>query len=129
MNQPLIAKQENHHPGEISGWVYADQAFPLEKSFFGIESDHVIISSIKTTQDSYYPNPLILRVVETEGRDEDVTVKLPYNATSVIECNHLEQKIGPRSEIKVDGNQFSFKIGHDQIRTFKVLFSYTTPIE
>jgi alpha-mannosidase len=121
-NQPLIAKQENHHPGEISGWKFSEQSFPLEKSFFSIKSDHVIISSLKINQDAYNPNPIILRIVETEGRDEDVKVKLPYDAVSVMECNHLEQRIEPRSEIKIEGNQFSFKMGHDQIRTFMVQF-------
>ena len=33
-NQPLIALQENQHPGEISGWRLSEQSFPLEKSFF-----------------------------------------------------------------------------------------------
>ncbi len=122
LNQPLIAKQENQHPGEISGWKYSDQSFPLEKSFFSITSDHVIISSLKTKQDAYDPNPVILRIVETEGRDEEVTVQLPYNAVSVTECNHLEQEIPSRSEINKMENQFSFKMGHDQIRTFMIQF-------
>jgi alpha-mannosidase len=122
LNQPLVAKQENHHRGEIAAWVMGKLSFPLEKSFFNIESDHVIISSIKTKQDAYNPNPIILRIVETEGRDEDVTVNLPYEARSVTECNHIEEAIEPRSEIKEEGKTFSFQIGHDQIRTFMVQF-------
>ncbi|MBT3384665.1 MAG: alpha-mannosidase [Prolixibacteraceae bacterium] len=121
-NQPLIAKQETQHSGEISGWKFSDQSFPLEKSFFSINSDHVIVSSLKTKQDAYDPNPLILRIVETEGRDEDVTVHLPYPAVSVTECNHLEQAIELQREIKVEEKQFSFKMGHDQIRTFMIQF-------
>jgi len=122
LNQPLIAKQENHHPGEISGWKYSDQSFPWEKSFFSIDSDHVIISSLKTKQDAYDPNPIILRIVETEGRNENVTVNLPYEAFSVIECNHLEQPVEERSKITTKGNRFSFEMGHDQIRTFMIRF-------
>ncbi|MCG6186019.1 alpha-mannosidase [Maribellus maritimus] len=121
-NQPLIAKQENQHPGEISGWTYSNLSFPLEKSFFGINSDHVIISSLKTKQDAYETNPIILRIIETEGSDENVTVRLPYEAKSVNECNHLEEPIEQRSEIKTDSTQFHFTIGHDQIRTFMIYF-------
>jgi alpha-mannosidase len=121
-NQPLIAKQENQHPGEILGWTYSNLSFPMEKSFFGINSDHVIISSLKTKQDAYDPNPVILRIIETEGRDENVTVQLPYEAKSVIECNHLEEPIKARSEIKTDETRFHFTIGHDQIRTFMIYF-------
>lgn len=122
LNQPLIAKQENHHSGNIAAWKYREQSFPLDKSFFSIESDHVIISSLKVKQDAYDPNPIILRIVETEGRDDEVSVNLPYNAVSVIECNHIEQEIEPRSDIKIGENQFKFKIGHDQIRTFMIEF-------
>lgn len=121
-NQPLLAKQENHHPGEISGWKFSQESFPLNKSFFRIESDHVIISSLKTKQDAYDPNPIILRIIETEGRDADAIVHLPYQAKSVVECNHLEQTINSNNEIKVEEKQFSFKMGHDQIRTFMVQF-------
>lgn len=121
-NQPLIAKQENHHPGEISGWRYSKESFPLKKSFFSIDSDHVIISSLKTKQDAYDPNPIILRIVETEGRDAEAIVHLPYPAKSVMECNHLEQPVKSKSELKVEDDRFSFKMGHDQIRTFMVHF-------
>jgi alpha-mannosidase len=121
-NQPLIAKQEDKHPGEIAGWAFSKESFPLVKSFFSVNSDHVIISSLKVKQDAYDPNPVILRIAETEGRDEDVVVRLPYNAVKVTECNHLEQKIEPRSEMNVGDKQFSFHMGHDQIRTFMVQF-------
>lgn len=121
-NQPLMARQENHHPGEISGWTFSDQSFPLEKSFFGINSDHVIISALKTQQDAYNPNPIILRIVETEGRGEKVTVNLPYEPASVTECNHIEKPIKPKSEITLGDKNFSFEIGNDQIRTFMVRF-------
>ena len=121
-NQPLMAKQENQHPGEISGWTYSNLSFPLEKSFYGINSDHVIISSLKTKQDAYDPNPVILRIIETEGRNENVSVQLPYEAISVTECNHLEEPIESRSKIQVMGKEFNFTMGHDQIRTFMVHF-------
>ncbi|MDD7885447.1 glycoside hydrolase family 38 C-terminal domain-containing protein [Flavivirga sp. 57AJ16] len=123
-NQTLIANRENHHPGQISGWFYNENSYPLEKSFFGIDSDHVIISSLKTRQDAYHPDDIILRIVETEGREEDVTVQLPYNVSSVIECNHLEQPIEPRSTIEAEGKEIRFKIGRDQIRTFMINFNY-----
>jgi alpha-mannosidase len=94
----------------------------MEKSFFSNDSDHVIISSLKTKQDAYDPNPLILRIIETEGRDENVIVKLPYEPVSVTECNHLEKPIEPRSKITIGEKQFGFEMGNDQIRTFMIQF-------
>lgn len=121
-NQPLLAKQENQHPGPISGWGTADLSLPREKAFYRIDSDHVIISSLKTKQDAYNLDVMILRIVETEGRDDEVTVHLPYQASRVTECNHLEEPIESRSQIVPGENRFSFKIGHDQIRTFEIRF-------
>lgn len=122
LNQPLVAKQEYQHRGEIKAWALGELSLPLEHSFFNIESDHVIISSLKNKQDAYDVNLIILRIVETEGRSEEVTVNLPYDAKSVIECNHIEEPIDSRSEIKHEGNLFKFKMGHDQIRTFMIEF-------
>jgi alpha-mannosidase len=121
-NQPLIARQENRHRGSISGWRFSDLDLPAEKSFFSIESDHVIITSLKVRQDSYNPYDVVLRILETEGRNAEVTVRLPHEPRDVVECDHLERSIKAKSAVAVDGNSFTFKIGHDQIRTFMVRF-------
>jgi alpha-mannosidase len=121
-NQPLIAKQENRHRGKISAWKYSEQSFPAEKSFYSIDSDHVIISSLKVKQDAYNPYEIILRIVETEGKDEEVTVKLPHKPREVVECDHLERPIEARTVLALEEDQFMFKIQHDQIRTFLIRF-------
>lgn len=121
-NQPLIAKQENRHRGEISAWKYSEQSFPAEKSFYSIDSDHVIISSLKVKQDAYDPYEIVLRIVETEGMDEEVVVKLPHEPRSVVECDHLERPIEARSDLSTEEDKFMFRMGHDQIRTFLVRF-------
>jgi alpha-mannosidase len=80
------------------------------------------LSALKIKQDAYDPNPIILRLVETEGRTENITVNLPYEPVSVSECNHLEQEIEARSKITIAEKSFSFEMGNDQIRTFKIQF-------
>ena len=121
-NQPLIAKQENRHRGNINGWKYSEQSFPAEKSFFSLDSDHVIISSLKVKQDAFNPYDIVLRIVETEGKDEEVIVKLPHKPREVLECDHLERPIEAKSALALEEDQFIFKIQHDQIRTFLVRF-------
>ena len=118
LNQPLIAKQENRHRGPISAWKYSEESFPSEKSFYSIDSDHVIISSLKVKQDAYDPYEIILRIVETEGTDEEVIVKLK----EVLECDHLERPIEARTALSLEDDQFMFRMQHDQIRTFLVRF-------
>jgi len=121
-NQPLIAKQENRHRGNLSAWKYSEQSFPPEKSFYSIDSDHVIISSLKVKQDAYDPYAIVLRIVETEGKDEEVVVKLPHEPREVVECDHLERPIEARTALALEEDQFMFKIQHDQIRTFLIRF-------
>ena len=121
-NQPLIARQENRHRGDISGWRFSALSFPAEKSFFRIESDHVIISCLKVKQDAYDPYDLVLRIVETEGRDEEAILHLPHEPMEVIECDHLERPIKTINTLAVNGDRLTFRIGHDQIRTFLVRF-------
>jgi len=121
-NQPLIAKQENRHRGNLSAWKYAEQSFPAEKSFYSIDSDHVIISSLKVKQDTFNPYDIVIRIVETEGKDEEVMVKLPHEPREVVECDHLERPIEARTALSVEDDQFMFKIQHDQIRTFLVRY-------
>jgi len=121
-NQPLIAKQENRHRGEIGAWKYSAQSFPAEKSFYSIDSDHVIISSLKVMQDAYDPYSIILRIIETEGKDKEVMVKLPHKPREVVECDHLERPIEARTDLSVEDDQFMFRMQHDQIRTFLVRY-------
>ena len=121
-NQPLIAKQENRHRGELGAWKYSEQSFPAEKSFYSIDSDHVIISSLKVMQDAYDPYSIILRIIETEGKDEEVVVKLPHKPREVVECDHLERPIETSTTLTVEDDQFGFRMGHDQIRTFLVRY-------
>ena len=125
LNQPMIAVQENKHIGNLPNWgnVHVSEfSLPSRYSFFGIESDHVIISAVKVQQGDWSPADVILRVYETEGRDDDVIVHLPADAKKIVETNHVEQPIAAKSEIEKGKKQFRFKIGHNQIRTFLITF-------
>jgi alpha-mannosidase len=121
-NQTLKSMQELHHIGKTNAWYTGNTTLPREHSFFGVDNDHVILSSIKVKRDEYNPAKVILRVFETEGKSGNVKVNLPTEPKNITECNHLEEPISPKSKINKDEDGFSFKIGHNQIRTFLVEF-------
>ena len=125
LNQPPIAFQENHHTGELPNWGKMkknDFSLPAEHSFFSTNTDHVVLSAVKVQQGDWSPDNVVLRLWETKGRDGSVTVTLPANAKKVVEANHIEQVLKSQPIITMLDNTFSFKIGHDQVRTFLVTF-------
>lgn len=125
LNQPLMAMQENHHIGTLPAWgrlKLADTSLPESHSFFGVESDHVIISAIKVQQGDWSPANVVLRLYETEGRDDTATVTLPARPRRIVEADHLERPLEKQPEIVTDSNSFTVSIGHNQLRTFLISF-------
>ena len=119
-NRPLMAMQENKHIATTSGWT-TEVALGSEESFYGIEdNDHVIISVIKILQENWAPEHVVLRIVETEGRDGHVSVRLPASLLDVVESDHIENPLPKQPELTRTDKGFSFNIGHNQIRTFIV---------
>ena len=119
-NRPLIAMQEYKHIATTSGWT-TEVALGAEESFYSLDdNDHVLISAIKVLQENWAPESVVLRIVETEGRDGHVTVNLPVSLLSVVESDHIENPLPVQPEIRRVDKGFSFDIGHNQIRTFVV---------
>ena len=121
-NRPPIAKQEYKHVARTSGWS-TEIALGNEESFYSTGNDHVIISAIKVLQENWAPEHVVLRIFETEGRDDQVTVRLPSKLIHVVESDHIENPLPNQPEIMQTDNSFSFAIGHHQIRTFIIRLS------
>ncbi len=123
LNQPMIPMQEPMHDGALPNWARKnDWSLPAEHSFFGCNSDHVVVSALKVQQGDWSPHNVILRLFETEGRDDRVTVTLPAPARSVVETNHIEEVLSDQPEIRISKNRFTVDIGHHQVRTFMIEF-------
>ena len=119
-NRPPTSMQEYKHTASVSGWS-SEIALGAEESFYSIaDNDHVIISAVKVLQENWAPEHIVLRIAETEGRDDVVTVRLPAKPVAVIESNHIENPLPEQPEIISAEDGFSFAIGHNQIRTFIV---------
>ena len=119
-NRPLTTMQEYKHVAMVSGWS-TDIALGNEESFYSIaDNDHVIISAVKVLQENWAPQHVVLRIFETEGRNAQVTVKIPAKSNSIVEADHIENPLPVQPEIARTDDSFSFAIGHNQIRTFIV---------
>jgi alpha-mannosidase len=116
-NRPLIALQESKHVSEVSGWT-RNISLPLQHSFYGTDQKNVIISAIKVLQGDWSPASIVIRVFETYGKECQVSVKLPFKPSTIVEANHIEIPLALQPKIELRDGGFSFKIGKDQIRTF-----------
>ncbi|MBN2090799.1 alpha-mannosidase [candidate division KSB1 bacterium] len=125
INHPLVAIQENHHVGNLPDWGSGrinEFSLPSEKSFFKIESDHVLLTAIKVKQGDWSPANIVLRLFETEGRAETVWVHLPAEPREVIETNHIEAPIHSSEKILVEKDRFQVQMTRNKLRSFWIKF-------
>ncbi|MGH9584596.1 MAG: glycoside hydrolase family 38 C-terminal domain-containing protein [Bryobacteraceae bacterium] len=111
-NYKLKAIQVEKHTG----------ALPAEHSFFSVEPDNIILSTVKKAEDS---NALILRFYEWAGKDTQVKIHLPPGATSAIPTNLMEIPEG--SPIPIENDSVTVEAKPYSIDTIKVAFSGRGP--
>ena len=116
-NRPLIALQESKHVSEVSGWTRSI-SLPIQHFFYSTDQKNVIISAIKVLQGDWSPASIVIRLFETNGKECQVSVKLPFKPSTIVEANHIEIPLALQPKIERRDGGFSFRIGKDQIRTF-----------
>ena len=114
-NSPLLAKQEPQHASPQEQWAGKEGGLPESFSFIKTDSDHVVLYALKQME-GFYDTDAIARFVETEGRDGDVTVKLPRRVRAT-ETNLLEDvNVGPVGE----GETLRFHMKPWEIKTLRL---------
>ena len=61
---------------------------------------------------------VVIRLVEMEGKDKEVTLTVPYGVKGVIRTNLIEEE---QENLNLSGTSVRLKIGHHAIETFKLL--------
>ena len=114
-NSPLLAKQELVHASPQEQWATKKGGLPDSYSFIKTESDHVALYAMKQME-GFYDTDAIVRFVELEGREGDVTLELP-RSFKVEETNLLEDGIvGPVGE----GSSIHFHMKPWEIKTLRL---------
>lgn len=91
-------------------------ALPPVYSFVSVDSEHVVLDTVKKHEDSA---ALILRLYESHGQRGDCTLTFAQKPTKVTECDGMEENDTP---VKFTGNAFTIYVTPYQVRTFKVTF-------
>ncbi len=105
LNQPLVAFVAPKHTGALGRRV----------AFASPSTDKIAIKAVKKAEDT---DELIVRVYEWAGEDQqDVRLSFPASVVSAREVNGIEEGVG---DVRTEGNDIVFTIGHYQPKTFAV---------
>ncbi len=104
-NYKLTAMQVEAHTG----------AMPQEHSFVSVMPENVVLTAIKKAEDS---NALIFHMYEWAGKEGNVTVKIPVEATGATETNLMEKPEG--SPLNLNGNHVTIPIHPYEILAVRV---------
>lgn len=85
------------------------------ESFTSIDSDNVIIETIKKSEDN---SGIIVRAYENKNRRNVSTIKWNCTFVKAIECDLMENELEIIAE---NSNSFTFNIKPFEIKTFKIL--------
>ena len=97
--------------------VKAHATRPEEASFITIDSKNVALSGMKQAEEG---KELIVRLVETEGRETAVNVKLPVTISSVRRLNIIELPLDNVALPQVYGQSVQVKIRANEIVTLGI---------
>lgn len=105
-----IAKQKNEPLHAVVYPIQANNAnLPEINSFFSIDKENIIVTTIKKAEDS---EDLVIRMYDVAGKDETVTLDSYFDINKLQHTNIIEEDPVPVSELKVSKyaiETFSFK--------------------
>lgn len=125
----------SHHPDWKNGYKFGRQSneklfvvfdppasenetLPEEISFFSVDRENAIISTIKKCEDD---NSLIVRVYESEGKEGSSNLTSHFNLKKAFKTNIIEEE---GVEISTNINHLNLDIGKHAIETFKLIPSF-----
>ncbi|MFH1538762.1 MAG: glycosyl hydrolase-related protein, partial [bacterium] len=116
-NTPRRGYEFNYTPHVIRPGKHGGK-LPATHSFFSASPANVIITAVKMAEDG---DGVIIRLVETDGREGIATVRLPWEPKNVVETNLIEDELKDKLPVRQDGNTLSAPIGRFEIKTFKLI--------
>ena len=87
---------------------------PEQYSFGTVEGNGIIVSTIKKCDDD---DAIVLRCYDIEGKDTNFKFSFFEKFRTIEHTNIIEEE---PDVIKTSGHDFTYKIGHHAIETFKI---------
>ena len=92
-------------------------ALPPSQSLLAVSDPFTSVMAFKLANDR--SGAAILRLVEMEGIDKTVTVKLPFKVVRAVRCNIIEEEQG--GPVETHGDTLTLRLGHHAIETVKLV--------
>lgn len=89
-------------------------SLPAAMSFIQVDSANVIVDTLKAAEDG---NGFILRVYESTGCRQNVTIGIALNINEVSECNLVEVD---KNMVEFKNGSMTFYIKPFEIKTFRL---------
>jgi alpha-mannosidase len=105
-NYPLIAVINNIHSGIL----------PESKSFLKLENDNLILTIVKKAEES---EAFIIQWYESEGKDTDARLILPFTPRKIMISNFMEEDGLP---ILFEKNLVTVPTKKNEVKTIKIYF-------
>jgi alpha-mannosidase len=123
----------SHQPGKLNGAAFGRQAneelkavladrqfttasLPESLSFFNVDKDNVLVSTLKKAEDS---DDVVLRITDLEGKDKILTIESYKKAGEAKLTNLIEEE---KETLKSDNKGVKLNLGHHAIETVRIKF-------
>ncbi len=122
-NNPLISHpvQDGYHPNGVwRDWWDTRESAPTDvpKSFIGTsDTQSSLITAVKKAEDG---KGMILRLAETFGESDNITITLPTRIQCVTETDMLERPTENGSDISLNGTQLTVPLNPWEIKTLRI---------
>ncbi len=93
---------------------------PEEASFFSVDAPGVVLTGMKQSEDG---NELIIRLLEIQGKETTVNLKLPFEVSSVRRLNLIELPLLNVNKATANGKTIQVKIKPNEIVTLGITTS------
>jgi alpha-mannosidase len=93
-------------------------SLPEKQSFISTSGDLLLLTAFKKSEDD---NSLIIRMVEMNGTDQKIGLKLFAPAAKLVQTNLIERN---EKDMGQSGKEFTFGISKNSIETYKLVNSW-----
>jgi alpha-mannosidase len=108
---------ESNHP--LRPIVRADKQkgeLPAEKSFVSTSNPFAIITTIKKAEDD---NDVVIRLLEAEGSNKNVELKLNQEVENISKTDMIEEN---PEKLNLKGKALQLQLGKSAVETYKIKF-------
>lgn len=122
LNAPLIPRLERKHFGSQAGWaVPPEDPLPATFSFLRLEPENLILTAMKTVEEAFGPQEIIVRFYESHGAATTARLIFPVEIEHAVECNLVEEPLAANTA-EIQGKEILLPVSASAIKTIRIKY-------